>query len=126
MLRDSVREGFHYALIGINRSSFRYGTLQQILLTAGLLVNYFTLKRIPEAYLLQAFSTVLISAVYLRFFHPLSRFPGPALAPYSNVMLPISWQMLPILTWKQAWWYYTILNGRGPWDNHRWHQKWGV
>ncbi|KAL3424452.1 Isotrichodermin C-15 hydroxylase 7 [Phlyctema vagabunda] len=46
--------------------------------------------------------------IYLYAFHPLARFPGPCLAPLSN-----------------AFWYHTILGGRGPWRNHRWHQRWG-
>ncbi|KAN0116772.1 cytochrome P450 [Hyaloscypha variabilis] len=50
----------------------------------------------------------LATALYLRFFHPLAKFPGPPLAPYSN-----------------GFWYYTLLAGRGPWKNHQWHQKWG-
>ncbi|KAK6580426.1 hypothetical protein PZA11_007448 [Diplocarpon coronariae] len=45
---------------------------------------------------------------YLKLLHPLARFPGPALAPLSN-----------------AFWYYTILGGRGPWRNHGWHKRWG-
>jgi hypothetical protein len=89
MLRDSVREGFHYALTGIKQWSFRYGTLQHILIAAGILVSCFTLETDATGLLMcQAFSTVLISAVYLRFFHPLAHFPGPTLAPYSNVRSP--------------------------------------
>ncbi|PVH72394.1 cytochrome P450 [Cadophora sp. DSE1049] len=58
--------------------------------------------------LILIFCSLLSRIVYLKYFHPLARFPGPRLAPLSN-----------------GFWYYTILSGRGPWKNHGWHQRWG-
>ncbi|KUJ09421.1 cytochrome P450 [Mollisia scopiformis] len=54
------------------------------------------------------FCSSFAQIIYLKYFHALARFRGPFLAPISN-----------------GFWYYTILGGRGPWRNHRWHQKWG-
>ncbi|KAK4184313.1 Isotrichodermin C-15 hydroxylase [Podospora australis] len=45
---------------------------------------------------------------YRYLFHPLSAFPGPRLARFSNAL-----------------WFWTLLEGRAPWVNHDWHKKYG-
>jgi hypothetical protein len=133
MAPSNTREGIHLALeaskkcIELAGEAFKQYPFTSLISIVGIPA----LRNLSSQMLtiVQILCIHLINSFYLRFLHRLSRFPGPFLAPYSNVCNPPSLTNAPDCpdadTQLQGFWYYTILAGRGPWKNHAWHQRWG-